>query len=85
MDFDNWYNMNKGALKHLYFNLIETSNTYGIQIIENQKSINNFIVMMYNESNGETINKKVFPEYFNIKYNNNGYQEYKILNKKIID
>jgi len=63
--FHYWYENNIGALEHLYDELIKLSKSYGINIIDNQQTINNFIKMMYNESDGQIIKKNLFPEYFN--------------------
>ena len=80
-EFDFWYNTNKHALDELYYKLIYISNSYSIIIIDNNKSYNNFLKMIYNESSKKVIDKKLYPEYFYKRYNN-GYQKYKILNIK---
>jgi hypothetical protein len=79
-NFNLWYDINKNALNHLFSKLIEISKSYGIIIIENNVSYNNFIKMMYYESSKKVIDKNLYPEFFYKKYNNNGYQNYKILN-----
>lgn len=79
-DFNHWFKINKNALEHLYHHLIDISLSYGIKLIDNQDTINNFIYMMYNESSKRVINKELYPEFFYKKFNSRGYEEYKILN-----
>jgi hypothetical protein len=62
--FDDWYEHNIFALKHLYDELIKISKSYGIIINNNQKTINSFIKMMYNESDGKLVNYNLYPEFF---------------------
>ena len=54
-EFDFWYNTNKHALDELYYKLIFISKSYSIIIIDNDKSYNNFLIMMYNESSKKVI------------------------------
>lgn len=53
--FDEWYELNKDVLKDLYFKLINISKSYNIIIKNDRESINNFLIMMYNESNKTAI------------------------------
>ena len=53
--FEEWFHMNKVILKHLYYKLFDICETYGISMIDDNKSINNFLKMMYNESSGDII------------------------------
>lgn len=62
--FEDWFEVNKYALKNIYDKLIELSKDCGIIIINNQNSINNYLRMMYNESNKDVINYELYPEYF---------------------
>ena len=76
-----WYKQNKEALDYLFNDLINISKTYGIIIKENNESYNNYIKMMYYESNKEIIDKKLYPEIFNKKIlNNDILDKYLILN-----
>jgi hypothetical protein len=59
-----WFEINKNALEYLYYQLLEISSYHGIKIIVDEISKNNFISMMYNESNGDVIDEKLFPEFF---------------------
>jgi hypothetical protein len=77
--YNEWFNCNKNALEKLYYYLLNLSKSYGIILKDNDETINNFILMMYEESNKTLIDKNLFPEYFNIKYNRSGYEKYKIL------
>jgi len=63
-NINNWYKTNCNILDELYYELIMISESYGIYIIDNDKSYNNFIDMMYKESNKTVINRIEFPEYF---------------------
>ena len=78
-DFNLWYKINKNALNHLYYELINISKNYNIIIIDDNNSYNNYLEMMYNESSKRVINKTLYPEFFYKRYNSNGYQNYKIL------
>ena len=79
-DFNRWFKINKNVLEHLYNHLIDLSLSYGIKLIDNQHTINNFIYMMYNESSKKVINKELYPEFFYKKFNSFGYENYTILN-----
>jgi len=79
-NFDLWYKKNKNVLIHLYYILIDISKSYNIIIIDNNNSYNNFLEMMYNESSKMVIDKILYPEFFYKRYNNDKYQNYKILN-----
>ena len=70
-----WYSKNKNALDYLFSDLINISKTYGIIIKENNQSYNNYIRMMYYESNKEIIDKTLYPELF----------KHKLLNNDILD
>jgi hypothetical protein len=74
-----WLNKNRNALKKLYYSLISLSKSYGIILNDDDTSINNFIIMMYYESDKTIIDKNLYPEYFNVKYNSIGYEKYRIL------
>jgi len=76
-----WYSKNKNALDYLFSDLINISKTYGIIIKENNESYNNYIKMMYYESNKEIIDKTLYPELFKKKMlNNDILDKYVILN-----
>ena len=45
-----WFYKNQELLECLYNTLIHMSKSYGIKIIDNQYSVNDFISMMYIES-----------------------------------
>lgn len=77
--YKNWVKVNKNILEHLYYKLINLSKSYSISIMNNNESFNNFLKMMYYESNKKLINKNLFPEYHNKRFNSEGYQNYKIL------
>lgn len=63
-NYDDWLYHNTPLLEHLYYYLIDLSNTYGIQIIDSDNTINNFIKMMYNQSNRIIATKDYFPEFY---------------------
>jgi len=46
-----WFYKNQELLEFLYNSLLNMSKSYGINIIDNQNAVNDFITMMYNESN----------------------------------
>jgi len=77
--FVNWYKINKNALKYLFVELKNTCSSYGIILRKNKNTFDNFLLMMYHESNKDIINKDLYPEFFNTKLNSTGYQEYLIL------
>ena len=59
-----WFYKNQELLECLYNTLIHMSKSYGIKIIENQNSINDFITMMYNESGHYYIlPRNLYPEF----------------------
>ena len=59
-----WFYKNQELLECLYYTLIHMSKSYGIKIIENQYSINDFITMMYNESGHIYIlPRNLYPEF----------------------
>lgn len=78
-NFDNWYKFNKNALKYLFIELRNICSKYNINLINNNNSFNNFILMMYQESNKEIINKELYPEFFYKKINMPGFDNYQIL------
>ena len=59
-----WFEINRNALEYLYYQLLNISSYHGIKLIVDEISKNNFINMMYNESNGDVIDEKLFPEFF---------------------
>lgn len=61
---NSWYKINNNVLDELYYELLTISHSYGIQIIDNDKSYNDFIYMMYKKSNKTVINRTEFSEYF---------------------
>jgi hypothetical protein len=63
-NINNWYKINNNVLDELYYELLMISESHGIHIIDNNKSYNDFIYMMYRESNKTVINRIEFPEYF---------------------
>jgi len=75
-----WYKKNKGVLNYLFYKLIEISKTNGITIKDTDNSFNNFIDMMYHQSDKEIIDKNMYPEIYCKKYNNETLDEYIILN-----
>lgn len=59
-----WFYKNQELLEFLYNILIDMSNKYGIKIIDNQHAVNDFITMMYNESDHNYIlPKNLYPEF----------------------
>jgi hypothetical protein len=78
-DFNRWLKINRNALEHLYYHLIDLSLSYGIKIIDSEETVNNFIYMMYNESSKRVINKELYPEFFYRKFNSQGYEKYQII------
>ena len=74
--YTEWYKNNKNVLNYLYNKLNDMSKSYGIILIDNNKTYNNFISMMYNESNKSIIDKELYPEFYPKKYDCNGYQKY---------
>jgi len=77
--FENWYNINKNALKYLFIELTNICTNYGIILSKNKYIFDNFLCMMYQESNKDIINKDLYPEFFYAKLNTTGYQDYLIL------
>lgn len=55
---ENWVENNFIVLVHLFHKLIEISSLYKINVINNQDSFNNFLLMMYNESDKTSINSE---------------------------
>lgn len=80
IQFKLWFKINKNALNVLYKDLHKICLSYNIILYNNEDTYNNYIRMMFNESNKILIDKKLYPEYFNLKFNSNGYQNYKIIN-----
>jgi len=78
-NIEKWLDHNRNALEKMYYSLINLSKSYGNILKDNNNTINNFILMMYNESNKTLIDKNLFSEYYNIKYNSEGFEKYKIL------
>jgi len=78
-EFDLWYKMNENILMYLFYELIKISKKYNIHLLDDNNSYNNFLIMMYNESSKEVIDKNMYPNFFYKKYNKNGYEKYKIL------
>jgi hypothetical protein len=78
-NFEIWLSKNRHALEKLYYSLISLSKSYGIILKDDNTTINNFIIMMYYESDKTIIDRNLFPEYFNVKYNRSGYEKYRIL------
>jgi len=76
---ENWYKNNKFVLNYLFERLINISNRYDYKLIDSMDTFNNFIYMMYQESNKEVINKQLYSEYFPSKLHSNGYQDYLII------
>jgi hypothetical protein len=74
--YTEWYKKNKNVLNYLYNKLNDMSNSYGIILNDNNKTYNNFISMMYNESTKSIINKELYPEFYPKKYDCYGYQNY---------
>ena len=80
MHINLWYKLNKNILQYLYNLLINLSkDRYKIKIIDNKNTYNNFIIMMYNESSKTTVDRELYPEFFDKKFNSSGYNKYKIL------
>ena len=61
---EEWFEINRNALEYLYYQLLDISSSHGITIIVDEISKDNFIRMMYNESSGDIIDEKLFPEFF---------------------
>ena len=78
-NFEIWFKKNGNALEKLYYSLLVLSKSYGILLKDNDNTLNNFILMMYYESDKTVIDENLFPEYFNVKYNSIGYEKYRIL------
>ena len=77
-NFDNWFKMNKNALEHLYNKLLIISERHGYKLYRDQNTMNDFIIMMYEESEKKVIDKDLYPEFFNKRYNSSGYEKYNI-------
>ena len=77
--FNRWYKINRGVLNYLYNKLFIISKSYGVNLIDSQETFDNYIDMMYNLSNKEVIDKRLYPEFFDLKFNSNGFQNYKIM------
>lgn len=76
--FEEWNYKNKNVLKVLYNELIYMSLKYKIEIIDNINTYNNFLKMMYNESSKTVLSEELFPEYYDIFYHSDGYEDYKV-------
>ena len=70
---------NKYALNYLFQKLINISNYYNYKLINSDDTYENFIYMMYHESNKDVINKNLYPEFFPSKFHSKGYEKYQIL------
>jgi len=77
--FDFWLKKNIFILDHLYFSLITVSKKAGIIIIDSEDVYENFLIMMYNESNQKIVDKDDFPDLYYKMYNSRGYEKYKII------
>jgi hypothetical protein len=53
--FNVWQEENNEVLNYLYTTLVNISQSYGVNIIENNKSFNYFLHMMYRYSTKEII------------------------------
>ena len=62
--FNKWFNVNKNALEHLYYKLINMAELYNIHINNTQNSKDDFITMMYKESSGELLDEILYSEFF---------------------
>ena len=60
---EDWVENNFIVLVHLFHKLIEISTNYKLNVINDQESFNNFLLMMYNESDKTSINPDLYPEY----------------------
>lgn len=58
--FEDWYEINGNVLKDLYYKLFNISKSYGIILHDNKDTINNYLIMMYNESNKNIICEDYF-------------------------
>lgn len=63
-NFDDWYNINRGALIYLYNKLFIISKNYGLFLIDNDNTYESYLEMMYNLSNKEVIDEEYYPEFF---------------------
>jgi len=63
-NFENWIYHNEPLLIHLYYYLINLSKKYKFNIIDSDITVDNFIKMMYNQSNKIIATKDYFPEYY---------------------
>jgi hypothetical protein len=80
--FDEWIKYNKPVLKHLFNQLSITCEEYGIHLINDKGAYRNFYLMMYNESTKEIVDRELYSEFFQQKFNSKGYEEYTILDIK---
>ena len=78
-NFDEWYKINKNALKYLFIELINICKNYSIHLNNNNFTFKNFLIMMFQTSNKEVINKELYPEFFYKKLNIEGFQNYHLL------
>ena len=53
--FENWYHYNQNVIPFLFETLIQISKEYDIHIFLSEKSYNQFVRMLYDESNGDII------------------------------
>ena len=80
MNINLWHKLNKNVLLYLYNFILDFSKKkYKIKIINSQKTYNNFIRMMYNESDKTIIDKRLYPEFFNKTYNSLNDNKYIVL------
>jgi hypothetical protein len=77
--FDLWLKQNRFILDNLYYSLIAASKKAGIIIIQSDDVYENFLIMMYNESNKKIVDKDDFPDLYYKMYNSSGYEKYKIV------
>lgn len=55
--FQYWKKQNEAVLEMLFKDLMEEARHAGLKIYDDDESYHNFLKMMYDESNGEIVNK----------------------------
>lgn len=75
-----WEKYNYIILEELYNILLNLSSDHGLQLINDENTYDNFIIMMYNESDKTIIDYILFPEYNIEREDNSTYDQYIITN-----
>ena len=67
--YNNWYNINNNVLTHLYYELLIISKKNNIIIYDNKNTYQDFLYMMYVNSNKTVVSYEDYCYYENIIVN----------------